>query len=504
MLALFFFTGCASTGSNGESSALDQSPGASAPSDVAAGKAKKGAGDSEDNLSPSEGDIALESEMKALARSGAWGKKDQEQPCLEKMLDTSKYDFPVVLNNQVAAYLNLFQGEQHDMFGRWLARSSKYLPMIQRELAKAGLPQDLAYLSMIESGYIPTARSSAGAVGLWQFMPETGRHYTLRIDNYIDERRHIEKSTKAAVAMLGDLYRDFGDWQLAVAAYNGGPARVQNGLDRFGAKTFWALADEQYLPLETKRYVPKLIAAIIIAKDPKKYGFPAISYQPEFSYDRLAVTPGLTLEAVALVSGSSASTIRELNPELHKGVIPPNSGPYMVRIPTGSKELASRNLALLRAVRDTRYHHHVVKRRENMTTICKHYGVSSASLLKINNLRSARLTPGSTLLIPYTVTSYALGGKKPADNPTGRVGTVIALKTDKTKAGAASDMAKSGKTITGSGNGGRDAAWYLVKDGETLWDIAKKHNVSAGQIKKWNDLKSNAIHAGLRLRVSEA
>ena len=566
MMALLtlFLAGCAQP--DGEESALQQSSGSVAASGKLAGA------DAEDNLLPSEGDIAIESEMKALAQSGKWGKKDHGQPGLNINIipaDISKYDFPVVLNNQVAAYLNLFQGEQHDMFGRWLARSTKYLPMIRRELAKAGLPLDLAYLSMIESGYTPTARSSAGAVGLWQFMRETGRHYTLRIDDYVDERRHVEKATKAAVNMLGDLYRDFGDWHLAVAAYNGGPGRVQNGLDRFDVKTFWELADEQYLPLETKRYVPKLIAAIIIAKAPEKYGFKAIPYQQEFCYDRLMAPAGLTLDAVALVSGSNAETIKGLNPELHKGVIPPDSGPYVVRIPVGSKDLASRNLALLHTVRDTKYHHHVVKRREHMAAICKHYGVTAASLLKVNNLHSARLKPGSTLLIPYTVTSYALGEQKTADSgdaagmlaaadtsaappslakgetpgwkykssqddllalnsnagvkqapvaqkpaitasqpdnqPASRTATVVRLKADKFKEmAAAARMAKGGKTVGKRDDDDPDARWYLVKNGETLWDVAKKHNVSMNQIKKWNDLKSNAIHAGLRLRVNEA
>jgi len=478
----------------------------------------------DDDLQPSEGDITIASEIKALERSGKWNGKDKEPPATEKMLDMSKYDFPVVLNNQVAAYLELFQGEQREMFERWLARSTKYLSIIKRELAKAGLPQDLAYLSMIESGYTPTARSSAGAVGLWQFMPDTGKQYTLRIDNYIDERRHIEKSTKAAVNMLGELYKDFGDWYLAVAAYNSGPGRVQNGLSRSDATTFWELADEEYLPLETKRYVPKLIAAIIIAKDPKKYGFDDISYQPELSYDRLTVSPGLPLDAVALVAGCSAETIKSLNPELHRNIIPPNAGRYAVRIPTGSKELASRNLALLHTVHDTKYQRHVVKRREDMTTVCKRYGISRTALLKANNLHTARLTPGRTLLIPYTVTSYALGGKKATgiddadmlaamdsqvDNPVNtqvNAGTKMAsLKAGKTK--ELIDALKPVKIARTTANGSHqydDADWYLVKNGETLWSIAQKHKVSMNQIKKWNNLKSNAIHAGLRLRVGEA
>jgi len=618
-LAAPLFSGCARHGDGGEPAASDalNAPTRGGASEEVKKATPLAAADIENNLQPSEGDIAIESEIKALERSGKWGTKDKEQPAKEGGLDMSKYDFPVVLNNQVAAYLDIFQGEQHEMFERWLARSTKYLPIIRREFAKAGLPQDLAYLSMIESGYTPTAQSAAGAVGLWQFMRDTGKHYTLRIDNYVDERRHIEKSTKAAVNMLGELYKDFGDWHLAVAAYNSGPARVQNGLSRFAAKTFWELADEQYLPLETKRYVPKLIAAIIIAKDPKKYGFDDVSYQREFNYDRLTVTPGLTFDAVALVAGCDLEAIKSLNPELHRGVIPPGAGRYVVRIPAGSKDLASRNLALLHTVRDTKYHHYTVKGRENITMVCKRYGISRTSLLKTNNLHSARLTPGRTLLIPYTVTSYALGGRKVtgiddndttiasahtvADTPatsgpvnisagprTARKGDALTaipqkyqinqddllafngkpsakeLRIDqRMKAGQAKQpaetprIAKDRQAIkkiarlenlkAGIAATPRDEAapivsrislktrkikepvngpngpllvkidktivkqdrdhipdWYLVKDGETLWSIAKKHNVSLDQIKKWNNLKSSAIHAGLRLKIREA
>ena len=608
------FSGCARNG--GESDVSINGLTAPGHGDTS-GKIKKATSmavvDIGDNLQPSEGDIAIESEIKALERSGKWSKADQKIPTAEEGLDMSKYDFPVVLNNQVTAYLDLFQGEQREMFGRWLARSTKYLSMIRRELAKAGLPQDLAYLSMIESGYMPTACSTAGAVGLWQFMPDTGKQYTLHINDYIDERRHIEKSTKAAADMLGELYRDFGDWYLAVAAYNGGPARVQNGLSRFDAKTFWELADEQYLPLETKRYVPKLIAAIIIAKDPKRYGFNDIPYQREFNYDRLTVTPGLTLDAVALVAGCNVMTIKSLNPELHRGVIPPGAGRYVVRIPEGSKDLASRNLALLRTVRDTKYRRHIVKRQENIAMISKRYGISRTALLKVNNLRAEGLTPGRALLVPYTVTSYALGGRRAAaiddgdtmiasslgnvtvapasvseDSGTelytvrkgdtlaaiarkyqmsqdallalnGKVGAkqlrvgqrlkivnqaerpaevarigkdretikkiaklespkpgiaaaprrdetvlVMSLRAGKTKEIAPKPhLVKIEKTII-KRDYDDDFDWYLVKDGETLWSIAKKHSVSLDQIKKWNQLKSNAIHAGLRLKVSEA
>ena len=453
----------------------------------------------EDDLEPSEGDIDLPDEIATLEQSGKWSKKDTEK------LDMSKYDFPVVLNDPVKAYLKIFQGRQHDVFQRWLARSTKYLPMIKQELAKAGLPQDLAYLSMIESGYMPTARSTAGAVGLWQFMRDTGKQYTLRVDDFIDERRHIEKSTKAAVNMLRDLYRDFGDWHLAVAAYNSGPARVQNGLSRFDVGSFWDLADEDYLPWETKRYVPKLIAAIIIAKDPEKYGFYDVPYQAEFNYDRLTVNSGLTVEAIALVAGCSVKTIKSMNPELHQGVIPQNVRRYVVRIPTGHKELVSRNMAQLHAVRDsTRYLHHVVKQQENLSTVCKHYSVSRATLLKANNLRSSRLTPGQTLAIPYTFTHYALGGKKASGAGDGNMISFADASGNPQVNALASTKVDIKMNTQAHAQINDETMLYTVKNGETLWSIAHKHKVSPSQIKKWNNLKSNAIHAGLRLRISEA
>ena len=433
---------------------------------------------------PTETDAILDKELETLMSTGQWGSMTSEIPMLQQSIDLKLYDFPIVLNTQVLAYLNLFQTAQREMFERWLSRSTKYLAIMKEELKRAGLPQDLAYLSMIESGFSPKAFSSAQAVGLWQFMNDTGRQYALRIDDTVDERRHIEKSTRAAVAFLGDLYRDFGDWHLAVAAYNGGPARVQIGLERFGVRSFWDLAKEQYLPLETKRYVPKLIAAIIIAKEPEKYGFTNIAYERSHDYESLSVGPNLNLDAIALVCDSDIQTIKNLNLELCKGKTPANVSRYTVKIPASTKEVAARNLPRLQQVSTTNYHTHVVGRRDTLASVCDQYGISTTTLLKTNKLRSQKLIPGKILQIPYEVVSYKLSSSSESKEavaalPKANINPIPAVPERNAIAASASTSAPAASLK------------HTVKSGETLFSIAKRYNVSLDSLKQINNLPKN-------------
>ena len=256
------------------------------------------AADQDPDLQPVEGEsgICLDQELEALALTGKWDLPEPEQFQQTVAVDSIEpeiyYDFPVVMNRQVEMYLDLFQGQQRKYFKNWLIRSGRYLPMIQKELSEAGLPLDLAYLAMIESGFNQRAYSRSHAVGLWQFMQGTGRDYSLTIDRYVDERRDAVKSTSAAVAYLKNLYGEFGDWHLAVAAYNGGPGTIRRAIKRTKTNDFWKIAQKKALRLETKRYVPKLIAAIIIAKDPEAYGFMDITYEPPLSFETITVGPG--------------------------------------------------------------------------------------------------------------------------------------------------------------------------------------------------------------------
>ena len=221
-----------------------------------------------------EPEETAQEELEALNEPGAWEYGANQTYSLEKLgIDPSKYDFPITVNKQVLYYLSLFQGKQRKSFSYWLARSSMYRPYIEAELKKAGLPLDLVFLAMIESGFNPSAYSPAKACGLWQFIEGTGSRYGLKIDSWVDERREPEKATKAATRYLSQLYSQFDDWYLAVAAYNAGEGKIDTAMKTFNAKDFWEVASSEGIFMETKRYVPKLIAAIIIARNPEKYGF---------------------------------------------------------------------------------------------------------------------------------------------------------------------------------------------------------------------------------------
>ena len=295
-----------------------------------------------------ESENCLKQELQALNSTDNWDDHQIgviQEVALEDLAENEVvYDFPITVNSQVNVYLELFQGSQRKYFSEWLARSGRYITMMKAELKAAGLPLDLVYLSMIESGFSQTALSKAQAVGLWQFMSPTAGDYNLDITKYIDERRDDKKSTKAAVAYLSDLYGEFGDWFLAVAAYNGGPGRVRNAMKKSKSNDFWEIAQKGFLPLETKRYVPKLIAAIIIAKEPEEYGFTGIEDRPPMSYDTIAVGPGLSFDLVARITNSSSTIIQSLNRELLQEKTPLDREKYTLRIPKGTKKKAERSL----------------------------------------------------------------------------------------------------------------------------------------------------------------
>ena len=216
----------------------------------------------DEEISSAEPEETALEELEALNKPGMWEYGVNQTYSLEKLgIDPSKYDFPITVNKQVLYYMELFQGKQRNYFTQWLARSSMYRPYIEAELKKARLPLDLVYLAMIESGFNPSAYSPAKACGLWQFIEGTGSRYGLRIDSWVDERREPEKATKAAARYLTSLYNQFGDWYLAVAAYNAGEGRVRGLLDRHEARSFDAIATR--LPAETQMFVPKVEATIL-------------------------------------------------------------------------------------------------------------------------------------------------------------------------------------------------------------------------------------------------
>jgi len=551
-------SGCAADRQSGFLSGFDDSIEGTADNDV---------NDPDLKYLSAESDAELSEELRALSATGEWSGSNT----VAGQGTAQKFDFPVVMNKQVEMYLNLFQNSHRRSFENWLARSGKYVPFMEHELEKAGLPKDLVYLSMIESGYSQRAYSRARAVGLWQFMQATGKQYNLKIDSYIDQRVDPEKSTKAAIAYLGELYREFGDWHLAVAAYNAGPGKIRNGLRRYKVDNFWDLAQHRYLHLETKRYVPKLIAAIMIAREPEKYGFSNIAYEAPLTYDKIQVEPGMPLEAVAVISGTNVKEIKALNQELRRGKTPPNKVGYSVKIPAGSRSLAMSNLENLHSYVSTGYKTHTIKRGETIASVCRKYNLNATALLKVNNLRSSRLKPGTSLRIPYPTVKYQLlpdGDKSKLaaynDNlilhkikkgetiskiakkysvPQNmivswnglksvhsiRAGQQLALfieDVNKPSSGRKRILASTSKLIVEQPVAGRIASsgsvptltaqkknlqdevsipsdynWYRVKDGDSLWTISRRFNISAESIREWNNLDSNLIHPGSKLII---
>lgn len=407
-------------------------------------------------------------ELKDLERLGTW---EQGVPAAEKPEEAVKYDFPVTVNRQVQYYLDFFTGKHRKNFSIWLARSGKYLPMMHEHLREAGLPEDLAYLAMIESGYNERAYSRARAVGVWQFIKSTGRNYGLAINSYVDERRNPVKSTKAAVSYLRDLYNEFGSWYLAVAGYNAGEGKIRRAIKKYKTRDFWEIAQGRYLKLETKRYVPKLIAAIIIAKEPEKYGFKNISYQPPLAYDTVEVPRWTSIKAVALACDMSPKELKKYNNELRKEFTPPDKASYPFKVPLGKKSAVEMNLPRVQAIVSTGFKTHKVRKGETLNSICRKYGLTKTVILKSNNLRLSGLQAGQRLRIPYQTTSYEM-------LPEGSVA----------------------KGYMAAASGGGNFILHKVRPGETVYGLSKLFNVPIHLIAAWNDLNDiSRIRAGQQM-----
>lgn len=416
---------------------------------------------------PPEPEQTVNQEIKALENLGSW----EEGASVDNVRSQVSYDFPITINKQVEYYLDFFQNEHRKSFNKWLKRSSRYLPMIQRELKAAGLPQDLAYLAMIESGFSQIAYSRAKAMGMWQFIKGTGRQYGLKINKYVDERRHPEKATRAAIAYLSNLYREFDSWHLAVAGYNAGEGKMRRAIAKYNTTNFWELARGKYLKLETKRYVPKLIAAIIIAKEPEKYGFTDIDYDQPLDLVTLSVPRWTALKAVAKAGDMPLKELQILNRELKTQFTPPDNATYDLLVPAAKYQLIAANFSRVHAVVSTDYKTHTVRKGETLTSICGKYGLSKTVVLKANRLSTANFKAGQRLRIPYRTTNYEL-------LPEGETSRLIA------------DSSRENLIL------------HKVQPGETVSELSLKYNVPAHLIAGWNDLKDlSRIRAGQQLAL---
>lgn len=383
------------------------------------------------------------------------------------------FDFPVVKNDKVLYYVDYFSGPAQEVFKRWLERSTRYLPMMQKTFAEEGLPQDLVYLAMIESGFNNRAYSWAHAAGPWQFIEGTGRLYGLDNDWWRDERRDPVKATRAAARHLKDLYNYFGgDWYLAVAAYNAGSGKIGRAVEMYGTRDFWQLSHGSYLQPETKNYLPKLLAALLIAKEPEKYGFTALEYLPALDFETVTVPTTTDLEIIANLSGSSYDEIKDLNPELKRWSTPPRVKNYEVRIPSGNRDAFIEKYALLPENRRANYQHHKIKSGDTLQGVARRYGIRVADIVSLNKISNPRsLRVGADLILPLQ------------------------------KGGSRLDVGDLGDDYQRSRRQTPKA--YKVRSGDNLWKIAKRFGVSEKELKAWNRLGSkNVLRPGQTLVVS--
>lgn len=378
---------------------------------------------------------------------------------------------------RVQYYVEYFTGPGRERFNIWLGRMGRYEGMVRETFRSYGLPEDMVYLALIESGFSNTAVSRARAVGMWQFMSYAARPYGLRVDNWVDERRDPYRATDAAARHLVDLNEQFGSWYLAAAAYNGGAGRVARGIRRLGAvatasdETFFALYDQRYIRRETRDYVPKLIAAAIIAKEPSRYGFEEIPYLQPFTFDEITVTDATGLDVVAGLADTALSVIVELNPAYYRGATPPGET-AIVRIPRGKGLLVVGRLAGLAPEDRLNFLEHRVRRGETLGGIGQRYGVSVRLLRAANsNVHPLRLRIGSVLTIPVSTAARS-----------GQVAPVVAARL---------------RGPRGVGTSHR------VRRGESLWIIARRYHTTIDMLRELNDLMSGEVlRVGQVLRLT--
>ena len=311
-------------------------------------------------------------------------------------------DIPLVMNDQVQDWLNYFQGRGRGHFERYLRRSTRYIPMIRQVLRQHGLPQDLVYLAMIESGFNPHAYSRARATGTWQFIYQTGLRYGLRVNSWVDERRDPEKSTIAAAKYLKDLYDRFNNWYLAAAGYNAGEGKIGRAIRKYDTEDFWELSQRRYLRAETKEYVPKLIAAALIARNPAKYGFKNVAYEEPVAFDEVTLEGPIDLRVAAKCAGSSYEEFKALNPELLHWVTPPDYAGYRLKTPAGAANRFQQKYASLSPEERLGGEEKLtVGSSESIASLAKKHEVPEILLAAANGLSTGDVVKsGKTVVLP--------------------------------------------------------------------------------------------------------
>jgi len=393
-------------------------------------------------------------ETNGIAPAAAAGTKAKA----EAEIKNTHSDLPLMMTDQVAGYITYFSGYGRGLFERAYARSGRYHDMMVATLKTEGVPQDLIYLAQAESGFLPHAVSRVGARGIWQFMADRGRGYGLHHSMYVDDRQDPEKSTRAAARHLKELYNQFGDWYLAMAAYNSGPGTVQAAVKRTGYADFWELYRRNVLPKETRNYVPIILAVTIMAKNPSQYGLDSVAMQHPADYDTITINYPVDLRLVAECVNSTASDLQDLNPSLLR-LSTPREGKFELHIPAGTKDRYETAIAAIPPDMRLWWRYHEVHSGDTLASLARTYHTTARQIEEANHLDGPELDADAKLVIPVA----------PGKHPT-------------------SDTPTYARRITR----------YKVHRGDTVESVAENFGISAQQLRRWNGIRGNSL-AGRRI-----
>ncbi len=400
---------------------------------------------------------------------------DQAPSEEEEVAGELAFDIPIVINGKVEQFIKYYQTRGRKVFRRWLARSSRYIPLMKKLLREKGLPEDLVYLALIESGCNPRAYSRRKAMGLWQFMYHTGKRYGLRVDWWIDERRDPVKSTIAAARHLKHLYDRFECWYLAAAGYNAGEGKILRAIKRYKTEDFWELTKFPYLKRETKNFIPKMIAAALIAKNPEEYGFSDIACEEPILFETVKVPDATDLRVIAKASESTYEELKRLNPELRRWCTPPNYPDYELKLPYGKKEIFLRNFSTIPPSKRITFRRHVVRTGETLSHIALRYRTDMGAIMRMNGIGNKHwIRAGQSLIIPIRGSEGLGRGKMPEG--LNQVGDFF--------------------------NHGGQAFIYTIRQGDTLWEISRSAGVDMESLCRWNGIQNaSRIYPGDKLKI---
>ena len=427
------------------------------------------------------------------------------------------FDFPIDLNDKVLSWVYVFTHEKRAFVEGALSRSTQFLPMVRQIFQEEGVPQDLAYLALIESGFRNTALSRAQAVGMWQFIRPTGRIFGLTGNAWVEERRDPVKSCRASARYLRHLYEASGDWYLALAGYNAGPMTLERAKNALGTHNFWDMTRSSYLRDETKQYVPKLLAAILVGRFPERYGLSVLQMTP-YAYETVEVDRMTSLSVLARFAGSDVEELKDLNPELLRATTPP--GHYTLRVPPGASGVTNRALTSIPSGQRLDFQKYVIRKTDTLAKVATRFKVSSDDLLQANNLTKAQFRAGRRIQVPppsivpiddrdlnpiaakdRSLIERPLSGLPviPPEQPTEPEfpsGNIQAVKD----LSAVLPVARPPKPAEASAK----PSIHVVKRGETLFSVAERYGINVGDLRKWNRIKRNRIVVGQRLKLRKA